>query len=1030
MSRRRRRMIGGSGPAAPVAPVVANQAIDFGRLTLVGAGGATLANTGGAISSVMLGSPSVGSAHFNTSVYPLIPTSVPANVQYVYPTATATGPGGTSAPFALTINTAASAFSVKDATELAAVVALGTGTVSGKTILGRPGDYTWTDSVWASKAYSSQVTIQSHVTTRGSAPAWNSMVPGNLTSPMRLIIGSKTFTAPKNIRFKDMDFYAPFTVGVSTPNDTALLLAGMVDGLIIEDCGVYGNLSAVVAQIGLANIDGTIVWSALIGSAGGSTIESGGLTIQRCSIHDASRLIATGHDSETSGDLSVGPMLIDKNDCYNWHSDGITPLFNVSNCQIIRNSIHSPLSKLGSIIHGDAIQSIAFWSTTNTNVSRNFITMANLTGNVGTLRGHQGVFWEDVDRVLAADFFDTDVTTSKGTGWSITGGRAVYAGGGTNSQVVIEGPTGETVISGQTYKTVITISEITNSTGNVVLRARRLAGGDPHSATFALSSVVLGAEIEMEWIAGSTNTDYGFVIEASSPSAAFKVDFIVTVRDHARTNADFTMNFIMANQNAGLSAYNDINGRIVGNSVIGRADWLTAEGADALPPRIASARDWYGEGGGNIVTDNTAYGISTDWATDILSNNITVDFTNPTAVSAAYTTPPSTIDGMTIPNIILGYTQKTGGPLDTPIPKPTATAYVDWTSVDRPWDHPRLNVVDPFTVTDLTSQVISTQVTSAATQITNIDKSDGATSVNGALVWIDTLNSTLVSPQFRITSDAGGSSVITNWTSTPAIIQQGQYLWVRGTSSGSAATATTVKIYVGPTFDTWSVTTAAAGVTFTSVAFDGTNDWLTRGANFGGLIDGEEFTFVCRINPTDTGAIRVLFRDAQDNILIFLNTANQLQGYMYGAAQRIGFSTSSTIVNADGMITLFASGRTTSGSEVFQLYKDGTSMAPTVSTLVAGTMDFTPTDWGIFADVAGTGKYTGNVEFVWFDNIRYDLSSSTVRDKWLAANINADGSGPGAQPKLFKYGNAAAWNASPVVNLGTGGNLIMHGAVS
>lgn len=103
-----------------IAPIIANQSIDFGRKTLVSAGDMTLVNTGGEITSITLGTRTVGSAHWNTTAYPIIPTSVPADVQYVWTGCTATGPGGTSATFTLTINTIALGWSVSNVAELEA----------------------------------------------------------------------------------------------------------------------------------------------------------------------------------------------------------------------------------------------------------------------------------------------------------------------------------------------------------------------------------------------------------------------------------------------------------------------------------------------------------------------------------------------------------------------------------------------------------------------------------------------------------------------------------------------------------------------------------------------------------------------------------------------------------------------------------------------------------------------------------------------------------------------------------------------
>src|SRR5687767_12092857 len=91
-------------------PIVGNQSIEFGRLTEVGSGDATLVNTGGAITSITLGTRTVGSDHFNTTAYPIVPTSVPSDAQYVWTGCTATNAGGTSSTFTLTIDTLADTY--------------------------------------------------------------------------------------------------------------------------------------------------------------------------------------------------------------------------------------------------------------------------------------------------------------------------------------------------------------------------------------------------------------------------------------------------------------------------------------------------------------------------------------------------------------------------------------------------------------------------------------------------------------------------------------------------------------------------------------------------------------------------------------------------------------------------------------------------------------------------------------------------------------------------------------------------------
>jgi hypothetical protein len=118
--------------AGLLAPVVANQTLanGFGRNSLAGHGDGLkeIVSTGGTITSITLGTRTVGSNHF-TGGSTLAPSAVPADAQYVWTGCTATGPGGTSAPFTLTINTNPNEWSVlpDNAQILAAYNAAGTG---------------------------------------------------------------------------------------------------------------------------------------------------------------------------------------------------------------------------------------------------------------------------------------------------------------------------------------------------------------------------------------------------------------------------------------------------------------------------------------------------------------------------------------------------------------------------------------------------------------------------------------------------------------------------------------------------------------------------------------------------------------------------------------------------------------------------------------------------------------------------------------------------------------------------------------
>jgi hypothetical protein len=57
---------------------------------------------------------------------------------------------------------------------------------------------------------------------------------------------------------------------------------------------------------------------------------------------------------------------------------------------------------------------------------------------------------------------------------------------------------------------------------------------------------------------------------------------------------------------------------------------------------------------------------------------------------------------------------------------------------------------------------------------------------------------------------SAGSSVVTDWTTGRAIIENDEWLWVRLTSSASNSTTLTLRVHVGRASDNWAVTTEAA----------------------------------------------------------------------------------------------------------------------------------------------------------------------------------------------------------------------------
>lgn len=161
---------GVGGPLA--APAIADQAMSFGRLTLAGAGGTALVNTGGgSISSASIDS-GTDADHWQVSssgVFSPSATGVSEGLSASYTLGVTYTNSEGSDSATLTINTEANTYSAATG-NLAAILALGSGTIDGKTVKGRPGadicGATVGDSVTfpAASTYTTGLTVTSHDT--------------------------------------------------------------------------------------------------------------------------------------------------------------------------------------------------------------------------------------------------------------------------------------------------------------------------------------------------------------------------------------------------------------------------------------------------------------------------------------------------------------------------------------------------------------------------------------------------------------------------------------------------------------------------------------------------------------------------------------------------------------------------------------------------------------------------------------------------------------------------------------------------
>lgn len=231
----------------------------------------------------------------------------------------------------------------------------------------------------------------------------------------------------------------------------------------------------------------------------------------------------------------------------------------------------------------------------------------------------------------------------------------------------------------------------------------------------------------------------------------------------------------------------------------------------------------------------------------------------------------------------------------------------------------------------------------------------------------------------------------------------------------------------------------AGGYVANAVDFDGTNDYLTRGAGLTGASDHSQgiFSAWLRLDGSDATLMR-LIRAADGNaVLILRDSGNKFVFHLSNTAatSTLAFKTVNSYTSGSAWRHVLASWDLNfgAGSKLSHLYIDGTSdITVTTDSGSAANVDYTQTDWGFMASHAGASLWNGCVsEFYFAPGQFLDLSDSSNRSKFRTAggkpaDLGSDGSTPtGTSPLVYLKGNAAGF----ATNSGTGGNLTLTGTL-
>lgn len=595
-----------AGEAVPAAPIVVeDQAMTFGALTLEGAGGIAPTATR-TIASATIDSGDTSGHWQIASDGTLSPSAVGAGAlsgPYTLDCTLTDSSGNTATP-TLTVTAEADTYSIADETELAAVIALGVATVSGKTVKGRGGDYGWINTTLNNRAFTALTTLASH----------------DNANRLRFVLDRSIHVgelrAPTNLRWYQIDLYIPFDPdnAAHNANGAGCTLKDNINNFIVDDCDLYSNLKELVVARGYPSVDWT--WRGLFGMEGNTRV-TGLYRIANSRVHGCRRLLnVPGGPSST--------FEFERNEVYDVGVDGMVVSMQQNNLKVNFNDFHSPL-----------IGSAGRFTVSSVDVAANRMTTSEAHGWVGSVVINILPQTAQIPGGLAAM---TDYTC--------------------------------TVIDSNTVEFP---QDITDEGSGVVIWQEPDHGD---WIQFIPTAPVTNFEILGNCLLAARSDD---IPTDDNHQGIFMEDINVDDTDASHyENGVIGGNLIYTRSAHGISLYNAINCKIIGNTAVGPA------GAESLPMVKIAKHYPSGTGHSNLIADNIAADVAAnvDVVTTI-QNNIEVLQADYAAHFAGASFAPTTIA-----QLRAAFAIKAGGAADVASPKIGAagSGYVDYDAYT--FEHP------------------------------------------------------------------------------------------------------------------------------------------------------------------------------------------------------------------------------------------------------------------------------------------------------------------------------------------------------
>lgn len=236
------------------------------------------------------------------------------------------------------------------------------------------------------------------------------------------------------------------------------------------------------------------------------------------------------------------------------------------------------------------------------------------------------------------------------------------------------------------------------------------------------------------------------------------------------------------------------------------------------------------------------------------------------------------------------------------------------------------------------------------------------------------------------------------------------------------------------------ITPGIGGYATGAVVFDGSNDYLTRGANPTGLLDGKKGIISFWVNFQGGDGVQCSFIENFSAFFAIrkLNTNKwQFSGANSSSSSIFVMRSNSSYTSASGWIHVLASWDL--GSGVDYLYVNNSTELNSI-TLTNDTINYikSPANFSLGASTAGNSKLNGYLADVYINLAEaLDFSSSSNRAKFIdqttlkPISLGSDGSLPtGTAPLFLQRLNPGSSASTFATNLGTGGDFSITGTLT